>query len=84
MKNHQTYEILTPETVGMHHSQMPLGKLSGSHAVMARLQQMGYDIDRADMKTIFPRFKAVADHCDLVSDDALREIMTPTMIKEAN
>ncbi|MFD1671966.1 2-isopropylmalate synthase [Agrilactobacillus yilanensis] len=84
LKNHQTYEILTPETVGMHHSQMPLGKLSGSHAVMARLQQMGYDIDRADMKTIFPRFKAVADHCDLVSDDALREIMTPTMIKEAN
>lgn len=84
LKNHQTYEILTPETVGMHHSQMPLGKLSGSHAVMARLQQMGYTVTRQDMHTIFPKFKAVADQCALVSDEALRALMAPTMIKEAN
>lgn len=84
LKDHATYEILTPETVGMHHSQMPLGKLSGSHAVMARLHQMGYDVSKDDMKTIFPQFKAIADQVDLVSDDDLKEIMEPAMIKEAN
>lgn len=85
LKNHQTYEILTPETVGMHHSQMPLGKLSGSHAVMARLQHLGYAVDRQEMKQIFPKFKAIADQCALVSDEALQEMMNPTKImKEAN
>ena len=87
LKNHATYEILTPETVGMHHSQMPLGKLSGSHAVMARLNQMGYKVTREDMRTIFPAFKAIADTVDLVSEKDLKNIMENKpceMIKEAN
>lgn len=75
LKNPQTYEILTPEVVGAKKTSLPLGKLSGSHAVMQKLQQMGYQVDRNDMTEIFPRFKDVADHTDIVSEEQLSSIM---------
>lgn len=76
LKNPQTYEILTPEVVGAHKTTLPLGKLSGSHAVMMKLQEMGYDVDRAAMKIIFPNFKNIADHTTIVSENDLKNIMT--------
>jgi Isopropylmalate/homocitrate/citramalate synthases len=54
---------------------LPLGKLSGSHAVMYKLQNMGYAVDRDDMEDIFPIFKSVADHTTIVSETDLKEIM---------
>lgn len=75
LKNPQTYEILTPESVGANKTTLPLGKLSGSHAVMAKLNQMGFDVNRESMKQIFPIFKDKADHTAIVSEDDLREIM---------
>ncbi|APX71283.1 2-isopropylmalate synthase [Companilactobacillus allii] len=75
LKNPQTYEILTPEVVGAHKTTLPLGKLSGSHAVMAKLQKMGYEVDKDTMKIIFPKFKAVADHTNIVSENDLEYIM---------
>lgn len=75
LKNPQTYEILTPEVVGAKKTTLPLGKLSGSHAVMQKLNQMGYSVDRDEMKQIFPKFKDVADHTDIVSEAQLRDIM---------
>lgn len=75
LKNPQTYEILTPETVGMPATALPLGKLSGSHAVMDKLSHIGYNVDRGDMRILFPRFKAIADQTKLVSDAELHEMM---------
>lgn len=75
LKNPQTYEILTPETVGMPATALPLGKLSGSHAVMDKLNYIGYNVDRGDMRILFPRFKAIADQTKLVSDAELHEMM---------
>lgn len=75
LKNPQTYEILTPEVVRAKKTSLPLGKLSGSHAVMQKLQQMGYQVDRNDMTEIFPRFKDVAGHTDIVSEEQLSSIM---------
>ncbi|WP_125710331.1 2-isopropylmalate synthase [Companilactobacillus zhongbaensis] len=80
LKNPQTYEILTPTVVGANKTTLPLGKLSGSHAVMTKLQNMGYQVDKDDMKRIFPRFKHVADHSSIVSEEQLRNIMN--QIKE--
>lgn len=75
LKNHATYEILTPQSVGIAHSSIPLGKLSGSHAVAAKLKQLGYQITTADMHKIFPIFKQVADQQAIVSAEDLRQIM---------
>lgn len=81
LKNPQTYEILTPESVGANKTTLPLGKLSGSHAVMAKLNTIGYNVDRDDMKTIFPIFKRVADNESIVTEDDLKKIMDK--VKEA-
>ncbi|WP_125588052.1 2-isopropylmalate synthase [Companilactobacillus jidongensis] len=75
LKNPQTYEILTPEVVGAHKTTLPLGKLSGSHAVMVKLQKMGFQVDRDAMKFIFPKFKSIADRTDIVSENDLQQIM---------
>ncbi|WP_416353419.1 2-isopropylmalate synthase [Agrilactobacillus fermenti] len=83
LKNHQTYEILTPESVGMKHTQIPLGKLSGSHAVHERLAQIGYTVTPEQMRIIFPKFKAFADQVALVSNDDLEQIMSSCEMKVA-
>lgn len=75
LKNHATYEILTPQTVGIAHASIPLGKLSGSHAVAVKLNEMGYQVTKEDMRRIFPIFKAIADNQQLVSDTDLEQIM---------
>ncbi|MBW1606153.1 2-isopropylmalate synthase [Lactobacillus sp. Sy-1] len=75
LKNRNTYEILTPESVGMDATHIILGKLSGSHAVMQELQKMGYEVDREAMATIFPEFKRVADKQPIVNDHDLASIM---------
>ncbi|MDN6968048.1 2-isopropylmalate synthase [Oenococcus sp. UCMA 17063] len=75
LKNPQTYEILRPETVGGKSTSLPLGKLSGSHAVMEKLKEMGYSVDHELMKTIFPVFKAKADKKALINEKDLQAIM---------
>ena len=75
LKNPHTYEILTPESVGANKTTLPLGKLSGSHAVMVKLDEIGYEVSRDEMKKIFPIFKQVADKEPIVTKDDLKKIM---------
>lgn len=75
LKNPNTYEILTPESVGAKGTSLPLGKLSGSHAVMVKLNEMGYHVDKAQMKHIFPAFKAITDEQPIVHEADLHKIM---------
>ncbi len=75
LKNPETYEILRPEMVGTQAS-LPLGKLSGSHAVMNQLLSLGYHISRQDMVTILPIFKRIAEKTSTVSDQQMQDMMT--------
>lgn len=75
LKNRSTYEILTPQSVGMDATHIVLGKLSGSHAVMQELQNIGFDVSKEEMKKIFPVFKSVADHKAIIDDNDLKIIM---------
>jgi len=81
LKNPETYEILKPEMVGAMAS-LPLGKLSGSHAVMSKLNNLGYDVTRDDMTVIFPIFKSVAEESNLVTNEQLKIIMQVVEEKE--
>mgnify|MGYP003362355561 FL=1 len=81
LKNPETYEILKPEMVGATAS-LPLGKLSGSHAVMSKLNSLGYEVTRDDMKVIFPIFKSVAEESYLITDEQLKVIMQVVEEKE--
>ncbi|MGR8826534.1 2-isopropylmalate synthase [Leuconostoc citreum] len=75
LKNPETYEILRPEMVGTQAS-LPLGKLSGSHAVMNQLLSLGYHISHQDMVTILPIFKRIAEKTSTVSDQQMQDMMT--------
>lgn len=71
MKNPETYEIITPTLVGVNQNSLPLGKLSGRHAFNAKLEELGYQLNDADSKEAFKRFKALADKKKQITDKDL-------------
>jgi 2-isopropylmalate synthase len=66
--NPATYEIMTPESVGIPAKGMVLGKHSGRHALEERLKVMGVNADAAAIDAIFKEFKILADKKKNVSD----------------
>ena len=75
LKNAKTFEIMTPETVGLHQSKLVLGKLSGRHALRVRLSELGYDVDGDELMDVFRRFKALADMKKTVTDADLEALV---------
>jgi len=71
LKNAQTYEIMTPESVGLNKSTLVLGKHSGRHAFKAKLKELGYELGDNALNDAFARFKALADRKKEVFDDDL-------------
>ena len=68
LKNKRTYEIMDANTIGLLHSRLVLGKHSGRHALGARLQELGYHLDREKLNEVFLRFKDLADKKKTVTD----------------
>ncbi|MFQ5400641.1 MAG: 2-isopropylmalate synthase [Anaerolineae bacterium] len=76
LKHHMTYEIMQPETVGLHSSRLVLGKHSGRHAFRVRLEEMGYDnLSKEDLEVAFKRFKQLADKKKVVTDADIEAII---------
>ena len=71
-----TYEIMTPESVGLTASSLVLGKHSGRHAFKKRLEELGHDLDDEMLNRAFERFKALADLKKEVFDEDLDAIVT--------
>ena len=70
-----TYEIMTPESVGLKTNVLVLGKHSGRHAFKKRLEEMGYDLDDQMLNKAFERFKTLADLKKEVFDEDLDSIV---------
>jgi len=68
LANRATYEIMTPESIGLPHNKMVLGKHSGRHAFEERLVYLGYRVDEERLNVLFEEFKALADKKKTVSD----------------
>ena len=64
----ETYEIMTPESVGMKQTELILGKHSGQHALEMRLKDLGYDLDAGRLAEVFAAFKALADRKKQITD----------------
>ena len=82
----ETYEIMTPESVGMRQTELVLGKHSGQHALSARLKDLGYDFDDARMAEVFAAFKALADRKKQITDRdlaALAESRVAAKVRDA-
>ncbi|MDR0910626.1 MAG: 2-isopropylmalate synthase [Spirochaetaceae bacterium] len=68
LANRETYEIMTPESIGIPKNRMVLGKHSGRHAFEERLKDLGLEIDAENLETVFAAFKDLADRKKVVSD----------------
>ncbi len=75
MMDSSTYEIMTPESVGLAAGALVLGKHSGRHAFKKRLQELGHELDDEMLNRAFVRFKALADLKKEVFDEDLDAIV---------
>jgi 2-isopropylmalate synthase len=69
LKNAHTYEIMTPESVGVSKTSLVMGKHSGRHAFKEKLKELGYELGENALEDAFKRFKDLADRKKLVYDE---------------
>jgi 2-isopropylmalate synthase len=85
LKNRNTYEIMTPESVGVKQSSLIMGKHSGRHAFKEKLNDLGYSGITDDVIQIaFGKFKILADKKKHVYDDDIAYLVDDSLIKEDN
>ena len=75
LANKATYEIMTPESIGLPENVIVLGKHSGKHAFAERLKTLGYAMDDTHIEAAFEKFKELADRKKDVSDLDLRALV---------
>ena len=75
IKEKITYEIMTPQSVGISDTHIVLGKHSGSHAIADRLRALGYALEDDQIQRVFVRFKELADVKKEVFDEDLESIV---------
>ncbi|HUK25884.1 MAG TPA: 2-isopropylmalate synthase [Terriglobales bacterium] len=75
LKNPLTYEIMTPQSVGVPDSTLVLGKHSGRHALSLRCEQLGYQFERRELDDIYRRFVVLADRIKHVADHHLLDLI---------
>lgn len=79
MSNPETYEIMTPESVGAGKTHIVLGKHSGHHAFVDHLASLGFTLDEEKAKDLFTKFKALADRKKQVYDDDIIALVMDNM-----
>jgi len=81
LKNKITYEIMTPEAVGLSKSTLVLGKHSGRHAFGDRVKSLGYNLTGDQMKKAFQAFKNLCDLKKSVYDEDIEAIVADEIIQ---
>jgi len=77
LSNKATYEIMTPESIGIVKGKMVMGKHSGKHAFVDRLKDLGYDNLTADeVEALFVKFKALCDKKKDITDRDIEALVS--------
>ena len=76
LKNKETYEIMTPESVGLTKNSMVLGKHSGKHALRSKAQELGIDLTEEALERAFNKFKAIADKKKQIYDGDIEALLS--------
>jgi 2-isopropylmalate synthase len=71
IKNPLTYEIMTPQSIGLSGSSITIGKLSGRRGLASKLGELGYDLQGEALDTIYRQAIELADEKKEVTDDDL-------------
>lgn len=75
LKKRETYEIMDPVEIGWGGTELPLTKHSGRHAIVARLEHLGFRLTDAEVEAVFTRFKEIGDKKKFVYDDDLSALV---------
>ena len=75
LKNRETYEIMTPQSVGRNESNLVIGKHSGRNAVRNKFESLGYSLDDDQLQIVFEAVKALADRKKTLHDDDLMALV---------
>jgi 2-isopropylmalate synthase len=75
LKHTQTYEIMQPEMVGVKQTSLVMGKHSGRHAFVHKLEELGYKLSSNQLEDAFVRFKALADRKKHVYDEDIEALV---------
>jgi 2-isopropylmalate synthase len=81
LKDRSTYEILKPEDIGLSSSKLILGKHSGRHAFIKRLEDLGFSLSDAELEKAFDRFKSLAEKKGEINDNDLKAIVQNEIIE---
>jgi 2-isopropylmalate synthase len=81
MMEKSTYEIMTPESVGLKENALVLGKHSGRHAFKKRLEELGYELADEMLNKAFERFKTLADLKKEIFDEDLDAIIADEVLR---
>ncbi|NMA44158.1 MAG: 2-isopropylmalate synthase [Oligosphaeraceae bacterium] len=80
LANRETYEIMSPQSIGLLKNEMVFGKHSGRHAVEQRLTEMGYQLGKKELDELFERFKKLADKKKSINDHDLEALARRSVI----
>ncbi len=83
LKEKLTYEIMTPQSIGLPSNMLVLGKHSGRHAFRERVKTLGYELTDAQIDTAFIVFKQIADKKKEVYDEDIEAIIADRVLKWA-
>ncbi len=75
LKNRETYEIMTPQSIGRMTSDLVIGKHSGRNAVRSKLESLGYTFDEEKLETIFAAIKVLADKKKTIHDEDIEALI---------
>ncbi len=81
LKHAGTYEIMTPESVGLKESKLVLGKHSGRHAFTEKLKELGYGLGDNAVQVAFKRFKDLADRKKEVFDEDIIALVDDEVVR---
>ncbi len=81
LKHAQTYEIMTPESVGLNRSHLVMGKHSGRAAFKAKLKDLGYELGDNAVEDAFTRFKDLADRKKDVFDEDIVALVDDSVVR---
>ncbi len=84
LKNPMTYEIMRPETIGLSHNKLVLGKHSGRHALHDHLKELGYELSEEELNIVFKQFKELADKKKHIVDEDLEVLVTEEFLRTAD
>lgn len=81
LKHTQTYEIMTPESVGVYQSSLVMGKHSGRHAFRKKIEEMGYQLGQNAIEDAFVRFKELTDRKKQIYDEDIAALMDDALVR---